>query len=92
MSGIKKITDEVKSAVAKSVEPMKAITNQAKSMASQSASSVSKMKQQATEYKKSLNDVKLTIKDLQNKAKDLELEGINPYSQQKTHLDCLELK
>lgn len=50
MDGIKKITNEVKQAVSKSIEPMKQITNQAKTMASQSASSVSQMKTQMKNY------------------------------------------
>ena len=35
IDGIKKITDEVKNAVSKSVEPMKQMTNQAKAMENQ---------------------------------------------------------
>lgn len=56
MSGIKKITDEVKSAVAKSVEPMKNLTTQAKDMASKSASSVSQMKAQMKSYSNSIQE------------------------------------
>lgn len=56
MSGIKKITDEVKSAVAKSVEPMKNLTTQAKDMASKSASSVSQMKAQMKSYSGSIQE------------------------------------
>lgn len=80
MSGIKKITDEVKSAVAKSVEPMKQLTTQAKSMANKSSTSISKVKQQVSEYKKNLNDTKLTIKELRDEAGKLETKGIDPYS------------
>lgn len=71
MSGIKKITDEVKSAVAKSVEPMKEMTNQAKNMASQSASSVSKMKSQIKSYSGSINETAKQQEYLKSKISDL---------------------
>lgn len=56
MSGIKKITDEVKGAVAKSVEPMKNLTTQAKNMASKSAGSLSQMKTQMKSYSGSIQE------------------------------------
>lgn len=71
MSGIKKITDEVKQAVAKSVEPMKNLTNQAKSMASSSASSVSQMKQQLKSYNASVNETAKQQDYLKSKIEDL---------------------
>lgn len=71
MSGIKKITDEVKSAIAKSVEPMKNLTNQAKSMASQSASSVSQMKSQMKSYSSSINETVKQQEYLKAKIEDL---------------------
>lgn len=71
MSGIKKITDEVKSAVAKSVEPMKNLTNQAKSMASKSASSVSQMKAQMKSYSGSIQETAKQQDYLKTKIEDL---------------------
>ena len=71
MSGIKKITDEVKSAVAKSVEPMKNLTTQAKSMASQSASSVSQMKVQMKSYTSSIQETTKQQEYLMTKIEDL---------------------
>lgn len=71
MSGIKKITEEVKQAVAKSVEPMKNLTNQAKSMASSSASSVSQMKQQLKSYNASVNETAKQQDYLKSKIEDL---------------------
>lgn len=71
MSGIKKITDEVKSAVAKSVEPMKNLTTQAKSMANQSASSVSQMKSQMKSYTSSINETAKQQDYLKSKIEDL---------------------
>lgn len=71
MSGIKKITDEVKSAVAKSVEPMKNLTTQAKDMASKSASSVSQMKAQMKEYSNSIQETAKQQEYLKSKIEDL---------------------
>lgn len=71
MSGIKKITDEVKQAVAKSVEPMKNLTNQAKSMASSSASSVSQMKAKMKSYKSSVTETAKQQEYLKSKIADL---------------------
>ena len=80
MDGIKKITDEVKNAVSRSVEPMKNLTNSAKNMASSSASSVAKMKSQMKEYSSSINEtarqqdyLKSKIEDLQDKLKMADL-------------------
>lgn len=71
MSGIKKITDEVKSAVAKSVEPMKNLTTQAKDMASKSASSVSQMKAQMKNYSGSIQETAKQQDYLRTKIEDL---------------------
>jgi phage-related protein len=71
MSGIKKITDEVKSAVAKSVEPMKNLTTQAKDMASKSASSVSQMKAQMKGYSNSIQETAKQQDYLKTKIDDL---------------------
>ena len=71
MSGIKKITDEVKSAVAKSVEPMKNLTTQAKDMASKSASSVSQMKAQMKGYSNSIQETAKQHEYLKSKIEDL---------------------
>lgn len=71
MSGIKKITDEVKSAVAKSVEPMKNLTTQAKDMASKSASSVSQMKAQMKSYSGSIQETAKQQEYLKTKIEDL---------------------
>lgn len=71
MSGIKKITDEVKSAVAKSVEPMKNLTTQAKDMASKSASSVSQMKAQMRSYSGSIQETAKQQDCLRTKIEDL---------------------
>ena len=71
MSGIKKITDEVKSAVAKSVEPMKNLTTQAKDMASKSASSVSQMKAQMKGYSNSIQGTAKQQEYLKSKIEDL---------------------
>lgn len=71
MDGIKKITSEVKSAVAKSVEPMKNLTNQAKNMASQSASSVSQMKAQMKGYSNSIQGTAKQQEYLKAKIEDL---------------------
>lgn len=71
MSGIKKITDEVKSAVAKSVEPMKNLTTQAKDMASKSASSVSQMKAQMKSYSGSIQETAKQQDYLKTKIEDL---------------------
>lgn len=71
MSGIKKITDEVKSAVAKSVEPMKNLTTQAKDMASKSASSVSQMKAQMKGYSNSIQETAKQQDYLKTKIEDL---------------------
>lgn len=71
MSGIKKITDEVKSAVAKSVEPMKNLTTQAKDMASKSASSVSQMKAQMKSYSGSIQKTAKQQDYLRTKIEDL---------------------
>ncbi len=71
MSGIKKITDEVKSAVAKSVEPMKQLTTQAKDMASKSASSVSQMKSQMKSYSNSIQETAKQQEYLKTKIEDL---------------------
>lgn len=71
MSGIKKITDEVKSAVAKSVEPMKNLTTQAKNMASKSASSVSQMKAQMKGYSNSIQETAKQQEYLKSKIEDL---------------------
>lgn len=71
MSGIKKITDEVKSAVAKSVEPMKNLTTQAKDMASKSASSVSQMKAQMRSYSGSIQETAKQQDYLRTKIEDL---------------------
>ena len=71
MSGIKKITDEVKSAVAKSVEPMKNLTTQAKDMASKSASSVSQMKAQMRSYSGSIQETAKQQDSLRTKIEDL---------------------
>lgn len=71
MSGIKKITDEVKSAVAKSVEPMKNLTTQAKDMASKSASSVSQMKAQMKRYSNSIQETAKQQDYLRTKIEDL---------------------
>lgn len=71
MSGIKKITDEVKSAVAKSAEPMKNLTTQAKDMASKSASSVSQMKNKMKDYGKSINETSKQEEYLKSKIADL---------------------
>ena len=71
MSGIKKITDEVKSAVAKSVEPMKNLTTQAKDMASKSASSVSQMKAQMKSYNSSIQETAKQQDYLRTKIEDL---------------------
>lgn len=71
MSGIKKITDEVKSAVAKSVEPMKNLTTQAKDMASKSASSVSQMKAQMKSYSSSIQETAKQQDHLRTKIEDL---------------------
>lgn len=71
MSGIKKITDEVKSAVAKSVEPMKNLTTQAKDMASKSASSVSQMKAQMKGYCNSIQETAKQQDYLRTKIEDL---------------------
>lgn len=71
MSGIKKITDEVKSAVAKSVEPMKNLTTQAKDMASKSASSVSQMKAQMKSYSGSIQETAKQQEHLKAKIEDL---------------------
>lgn len=71
MSGIKKITDEVKSAVAKSVEPMKNLTTQAKDMASKSASSVSQMKSQMKGYSNSIQETAKQQEYLKSKIEDL---------------------
>lgn len=71
MRGIKKITDEVKSAVAKSVEPMKNLTTQAKDMASKSASSVSQMKAQMKGYSNSIQETAKQQEYLKSKIEDL---------------------
>lgn len=71
MSGIKKITDEVKSAVAKSVEPMKNLTTQAKDMAIKSASSVSQMKAQMKGYSNSIQETAKQQEYLKSKIEDL---------------------
>jgi phage-related protein len=71
MGGIKKITDEVKSAVAKSVEPMKNLTTQAKDMASKSASSVSQMKAQMKSYSGSIQETAKQQDYLRTKIEDL---------------------
>lgn len=71
MSGIKKITDEVKSAVAKSVEPMKNLTTQAKDMASKSAYSVSQMKAQMKSYSGSIQETAKQQDYLRTKIEDL---------------------
>lgn len=71
MSCIKKITDEVKSAVAKSVEPMKNLTTQAKDMASKSASSVSQMKAQMKGYSNSIQETAKQQEYLKSKIEDL---------------------
>lgn len=71
MSGIKKITDEVKSAVAKSVEPMKNLTTQAKDMANKSASSVSQMKAQMKGYSNSIQETAKQQEYLKSKIEDL---------------------
>lgn len=71
MSGIQKITEEVKNAVSKSVEPMKNLTNSAKSMANSSASSVSKMKSQMKEYSNSINETAKQQEYLKVKIDDL---------------------
>lgn len=71
MSGIKKITDEVKSAVAKSVEPMKQLTTQAKDMASKSASSVSQMKSQMKGYSSSIQETAKQQEYLKTKIEEL---------------------
>lgn len=71
MSGIKKITDEVKSAVAKSVEPMKNLTTQAKDMASKSASSVSQMKAQMRSYSGSIQETAKQQDYLRTEIEDL---------------------
>lgn len=71
MSGIKKINDEVKSAVAKSVEPMKNLTTQAKDMASKSASSVSQMKAQMKSYSGSIQETAKQQDYLRTKIEDL---------------------
>lgn len=71
MSGIKKITDEVKLAVAKSVEPMKNLTTQAKDMASKSASSVSQMKAQMKGYSNSIQETAKQQEYLKSKIEDL---------------------
>lgn len=72
MSGIKKITDEVKSAVSKSVEPMKDLTNQAKQMANESASSVSQMKSQMQSYASGIGSTAKQQEYLISKIKDLQ--------------------
>ncbi|MCI9434782.1 MAG: hypothetical protein HFI86_05900 [Bacilli bacterium] len=71
MSGIKKITDEVKSAVSKSVEPMKNLTTQAKNMASKSASSVAQMKAQMKSYSSSIQETTKQQELLKSKINDL---------------------
>ena len=71
MSGIKKITDEVKSAVTKSVEPMKNLTTQAKDIASKSASSVSQMKAQMKSYSGSIQKTAKQQDYLRTKIEDL---------------------
>lgn len=71
MSGIKKITDEVKSAVAKSVEPMKNLTTQAKNMANKSASSVSQMKAQMKSYNGAIQETAKQQDYLRTKIEDL---------------------
>ena len=71
MSGIKQITDEVKSAVARSVEPMKNLTTQAKDMASKSASSVSQMKAQMKSYSGSIQETAKQQEYLKSKIEDL---------------------
>lgn len=71
MSGIKKITDEVKSAVAKSVGPMKNLTTQAKDMASKSASSVSQMKAQMKSYNGTIQETAKQQDYLRTKIEDL---------------------
>ena len=71
MSGIKKITEEVKNAVSKSVEPMKNLTSSAKNMASGSASSVAKMKSQMKEYGNSINETAKQQEYLKVKIDDL---------------------
>lgn len=73
MSGIKKITDEVKQAVAKSVEPMKNLSNQAKAMANSSASSVGQMKQQMKNYSSSLQETAKQQEYLKTKIEDLKM-------------------
>lgn len=71
MSGIKKITDEVKSAIANSVEPMKNLTTKAKDMASKSASSVSQMKAQMKNYSGSIQETAKQQEHLKAKIEDL---------------------
>ena len=71
MSGIKKITDEVKSAISKSVEPMKNLTTQAKEMASKSASSVAQMKAQMKSYSSSIQETSKQQEYLKSKIEDL---------------------
>lgn len=57
--------------MAKSVEPMKTLTTQAKSMASNNASSVSKMKQQMKSYSTSVNETAKQQEYLKSKISDL---------------------
>lgn len=88
MSGIKKITDEVKSAVSNSIEPMKNLTNQAKNMANQSASSVSQMKNQMQGYANGIGSTAKQQEYLISQIEDLKyqldlvdmgkLDGIDP--------------
>ena len=71
ISGIKKITDEVKDAVSKSIEPMKQMTTKTKEMASNSASSVAKMKSQMKGYNSSINETIKQQEYLKSKIADL---------------------
>lgn len=71
ISGIKQITNEVKSAVSKSIEPMKQMTTQARAVANSSASSISKIKNEMNDYKVTANSTAKQQEYLISKIKEL---------------------
>lgn len=72
VSGIRQITNEVKNAVNKSIEPMKQMTSQAKETASKSVASMGQMKQHLKQYNDSINDTAKQQTYLKSKIQDLQ--------------------
>ncbi len=71
MTGIKKITSEVKQAVIQSAEPMKNLMQQTKMVANQGATSVSKMKSQIKSYGSSVQQTAKQQEYLKSQIEDL---------------------